>query len=167
MIQANVLDSIFEIIFNREKSEGTVNQTPFSWDVKHQGNGIYHILYKQKTYTLILESGDAETGIYKIQLNGKPLEISTFDRIQLLLKSMGMDTAMGKKINEIKAPMPGLVLRIPIKEGDSVSKGEGLLVLEAMKMENSIKALGDVVISKIHVKPGQAVEKNQLLVSFA
>jgi biotin carboxyl carrier protein len=167
MIQANVIDSIFEIIFNREKSEGTVNQTPFSWDVKHQGNGVYHVLYKQKTYTLILESGEAETGIYKIQLNGKPLEIGTFDRIQLLLKSMGMDTAMGKKINEIKAPMPGLVLRIPIKEGDSVSKGEGLLVLEAMKMENSIKALGDVVISKIHVKPGQAVEKNQLLVSFA
>ena len=167
MIQANVIDSIFEIIFNREKSEGTVNQTPFSWDVKHQGNGVYHVLYKQKTYTLILESGEAETGIYKVQLNGKPLEIGTFDRIQLLLKSMGMDTAMGKKINEIKAPMPGLVLRIPIKEGDSVSKGEGLLVLEAMKMENSIKALGDVVISKIHVKPGQAVEKNQLLVSFA
>jgi biotin carboxyl carrier protein len=167
MIQANVLDSIFEIIFNREKSEGTVNQTPCSWDVKHQGNGVYHVLYKQKTYTLILESGEAETGIYKVQLNGKPLEIGTFDRIQLLLKSMGMDTAMGKKINEIKAPMPGLVLRIPIKEGDSVSKGEGLLVLEAMKMENSIKALGDVVISKIHVKPGQAVEKNQLLVSFA
>jgi biotin carboxyl carrier protein len=167
MIQANVLDSIFEIIFNREKSEGTVNQTPFSWDVKHQGNGVYHVLYKQKTYTLILESGEAETGIYKVQLNGKPLEIGTFDRIQLLLKSMGMDTAMGKKINEIKAPMPGLVLRVPIKEGDSVSKGEGLLVLEAMKMENSIKALGDVVISKIHVKPGQAVEKNQLLVSFA
>ena len=167
MIQANVLDSIFEIIFNREKSEGTVNQTSFSWDVKHQGNGVYHVLYNQKTYTLILESGEAETGIYKVQLNGKPLEIGTFDRIQLLLKSMGMDTAMGKKINEIKAPMPGLVLRIPINEGDSVSKGEGLLVLEAMKMENSIKAPGDVVVSKIHVKPGQAVEKNQLLVSFA
>ena len=167
MIKANVLDSIFEIIFNREKSEGNINQTPFNWDVKHQGNGVYQVVYKQKTYTLILESGDAETGICKIQLNGKPLEISTFDRIQLLLKSMGMDTAMGKKINEIKAPMPGLVLRIPINEGDSVSKGEGLLVLEAMKMENSIKAPGDVVVSKIHVKPGQAVEKNQLLVSFA
>jgi len=167
MIKANVLDSIFEIIFNREKSEGNINQTPLNWDVKHQGNGVYQVVYKQKTYTLILESGDAETGIYKIQLNGKPVEIATFDRIQLLLKSMGMDTAMGKKINEIKAPMPGLVLRIPINEGDSVSKGEGLLVLEAMKMENSIKAPGDVVVSKIHVKPGQAVEKNQLLVSFA
>ncbi len=167
MIKANVLDSIFEIVFNREKTEGNINQTSFSWDVKHQGNGVYQVVYKQKTYTLILESGDAETGLYKIQLNGKPLEIGTFDRIQLLLKSMGMDTAMGKRINEIKAPMPGLVLRIPVNEGDSVSKGDGLLVLEAMKMENSIKAPGDVVVSKIHVKPGQAVEKNQLLVSFA
>lgn len=167
MIKANVLDSIFEIVFNREKTEGNINQTSFNWDVKHQGNGVYQVVYKQKTYTLILESGDAETGLYKIQLNGKPLEIGTFDRIQLLLKSMGMDTAMGKRINEIKAPMPGLVLRIPVNEGDSVSKGDGLLVLEAMKMENSIKAPGDVVVSKIHVKPGQAVEKNQLLVSFA
>lgn len=167
MIKAHVLDSVFDLVFNREKTEGIINQRPFTWDVKHQGNGVYQVVYKQKTYTLILESGDAETGVYKIQLNGKPLEMATFDRIQLLLKSMGMDAAMGKKINEIKAPMPGLVLRIPVNEGDSVSKGEGLLVLEAMKMENSIKAPGDVTVSKIHVKPGQAVEKNQLLVSFA
>ena len=62
--------------------------------------------------------------------------------------------------------MPGLVLRVTANEGQAVNKGDTLLVLEAMKMENSIKSPGDGLVSKIMVKPGQAVEKNQLLVVF-
>ena len=70
------------------------------------------------------------------------------------------------KLNEIKAPMPGLVVRITVEEGAEVKKGDSLLVLEAMKMENVIKAPGDAVVGKIKVNAGQAVEKNQLLISF-
>jgi biotin carboxyl carrier protein len=77
-----------------------------------------------------------------------------------------MDATAGKKINELKAPMPGLVLRVTANEGEAVKKGDTLLVLEAMKMENSIKSPGDGMVAKIMVKPGQAVEKNQLLVVF-
>jgi biotin carboxyl carrier protein len=62
--------------------------------------------------------------------------------------------------------MPGMVLKILVKEGDTVKKGDGLLVLEAMKMENNIKALGDGVVSKIPIKAGDKVEKNQVMISF-
>jgi biotin carboxyl carrier protein len=62
--------------------------------------------------------------------------------------------------------MPGLVLKVLVSEGDLIKKGEGLLVLEAMKMENLIKAPADIKISKINIKSGQIVEKNQVLISL-
>jgi biotin carboxyl carrier protein len=62
--------------------------------------------------------------------------------------------------------MPGLVLDVRVKEGDEVKKGDPLLVLEAMKMENILKSPAHAKIKKINVNKGQAVEKNQVLVSF-
>ncbi|MCB0353046.1 MAG: hypothetical protein KDD64_05955 [Bdellovibrionales bacterium] len=67
---------------------------------------------------------------------------------------------------ELRAPMPGVVVSIPIKEGDSVAQGETLLVVEAMKMENNIPAPRDGTVKKIHVQSGQELEPNALLVSF-
>ena len=86
--------------------------------------------------------------------------------MDLLLESMGLDQVKSKKINEIKAPMPGLVLRSIVAVGDTVAKGDSLLVLEAMKMENVIKSPGEGTIAKILVEKGQAVEKNQVLLIF-
>jgi biotin carboxyl carrier protein len=83
-----------------------------------------------------------------------------------LLKSLGFDDLNAKKVNEIKAPMPGLVLDVRVSEGDTVKKGDAILVLEAMKMENIIKSPTDGIIKKINVKKGVAVEKNQVLINF-
>ena len=77
-----------------------------------------------------------------------------------------MDNLAAAKVNEIKAPMPGLVLDIRVAEGDEVKKGDSILVLEAMKMENIIKSPTDGIIKKINVKKGIAVEKNQVLIHF-
>jgi biotin carboxyl carrier protein len=63
--------------------------------------------------------------------------------------------------------MPGLVLSILVKEGDEVKKGDNLLVLEAMKMENIIKSPADVTIKFIKIKPSDKVEKNQVLIQFS
>ena len=62
--------------------------------------------------------------------------------------------------------MPGLVVRIPVTPGDQVTMGSGLLVLEAMKMENEIKAAGPGVVTAVRVTPGQAVEKGQILIEL-
>jgi biotin carboxyl carrier protein len=78
-----------------------------------------------------------------------------------------MDAGSAQKVGDLKAPMPGLVVDIPVKEGDVVKKGDTLVILEAMKMENALKAVGDAVVKKINVKKGQAVDKNTLLVQMA
>lgn len=67
----------------------------------------------------------------------------------------------------LKAPMPGLVVRIPVEVGQSVGAGQGVVVLEAMKMENELKASAPAVVRAVLVAPGQAVEKGQVLVEFA
>ena len=75
-----------------------------------------------------------------------------------------MDTLTSSKVNDLKAPMPGLVLEILVCEGDKINKGDTLVVLEAMKMENALKAVADATVKKISIKKGNTVEKNQVLV---
>ena len=77
-----------------------------------------------------------------------------------------MDNLLVTKVSDLKAPMPGLVLSIDVEVGKEVKKGDALLILEAMKMENVIKSPTDGVIKSIAVKTSQAVEKNQLLLNF-
>jgi biotin carboxyl carrier protein len=83
-----------------------------------------------------------------------------------LLDKMGLGNAKGKKINEIKAPMPGLIVDIKVEVGAEVKKGDALMILEAMKMENILKSPGDGVVKTIKVEKKQSVEKNQVLIVF-
>jgi biotin carboxyl carrier protein len=79
---------------------------------------------------------------------------------------MGMNAAGSGNLKEIKAPMPGLILDLKVAPGDPVKKGDVLLILEAMKMENSIKSPGDGVVKEVKVSLKQSVEKNQVLIQF-
>jgi biotin carboxyl carrier protein len=79
---------------------------------------------------------------------------------------MGLDKMASAKVLNVKAPMPGLVLNVLVEPGQEVKKGDKLLVLEAMKMENIIKAAGDGKVGRIAVDKGQAVDKNQTLIEF-
>lgn len=102
-----------------------------------------------------------------IKINNHPYHIRLQDKLDMMLKSLGMDAGQTSKVNELKAPMPGLVLEIRVKAGDNVKKGDPLLVLEAMKMENILKSPADGTIQKVHVQKSAAVEKNQILINFA
>lgn len=66
----------------------------------------------------------------------------------------------------LKAPMPGLVVKIDVEAGETVAEGQGLVIVEAMKMENELQAEADGVVSQILVEAGQAVEKDQVLLEF-
>ena len=143
-----------------------VNKEHFTIDAIELGDGHFNVLRNNKSYNAEVVSFDADEKTYKIKVNGNVYSVKLKDRFDLLLHSMGMDALAAKKINELKAPMPGLVLDVRVKVGDTIKKGEPLVVLEAMKMENILKAIADVTIKKISIEKGNAVEKNQVLIMF-
>ncbi|HKO79694.1 MAG TPA: biotin/lipoyl-containing protein [Chitinophagaceae bacterium] len=102
----------------------------------------------------------------KIEIEGEVYIIEIKDQLDQVLEKMGFGSASNKLIKEIKAPMPGLVLEIAVADGQEVKTGAKLLILEAMKMENSIMIHADATIKKITVSAGQAVEKGQVLIEL-
>jgi len=167
MNKVKVQDNIFDIESEANGLKGTINGNSFLIDLLESGKDKFHLLYQNRSININVISVADDRKSAQLQLNGKTLEVSLQDSFDLLLKNLGISAGQAKKVNEIKAPMPGLVLRLEASEGALIKKGEALLVLEAMKMENIIKAPEDVTVGRIHVEKGQAVEKNQLLISFA
>lgn len=130
------------------------------------GKDTFLILKDNKSFNAEVISFIEETKTFRFKINGKILEAEVKDRLDLLLDSMGLGGKESQKISDLKAPMPGLISQIMVKENQEVENGEPLLILEAMKMENMIKSLGTGVIKSIKVKKGQSVEKNQVLIQF-
>jgi len=128
--------------------------------------GIFHIIKDYKSYNAEVLKANKEEKSFVIRVNGSKYTVQIKDKYDELLKELGIDNAASKKIKEMKAPMPGLVVDVRVKEGDSVKKGDALVVLQAMKMENILKCPSDVIVKKIHVKKDDVIEKNQLLISF-
>lgn len=130
-------------------------------------DGIFHIIKENKSYKAEVLKASREEKIFVIRVNGNKYTVQLKDKYDELLKELGIDNASAKKVKEMKAPMPGLVVDVRVKEGDTVQKGDALVVLQAMKMENILKSPTDAVIKKISVKKDDTVEKNQVLISFA
>lgn len=143
-----------------------INDNPFEWDITHIEGDRYHIIYKGKSYKAELENADFESKTMTLKINGSNYEVELKDKFDLLLEKLGMNDLASSKVNDIKAPMPGLIFSIKIKEGDEVKKGDAIMILEAMKMENVLKSPGDGVVKAIKVKKGDSVEKNEVLVQF-
>ena len=166
MYKAKVGEQIFEFEFSDEKGlEGALNGDAFEIDVAQQGN-VHHVLHEHRSYTVQLVRFDKENKTCFLQVNNKEVVVSVEDRFDLLLHQLGMDNINNQKVNELKAPMPGLVLNVLVEPGDSVVKGDGMMVLEAMKMENIIRTPADGIVKSIDVRKSDAVEKNQVLIKF-
>lgn len=145
----------------------TINGNPLNWDIVEVKDGRFHIIKDNKSFNAeVVETNFAEKS-FSIKVNNNKYSVVVKDRFDELLKQLGMDNIASAKVNEIKAPMPGLVIDIRVSEGDVIKKGDAVLVLEAMKMENILKSPTDGVIKKVNVEKGVAVEKNQVLVQFA
>lgn len=151
---------------NREMNSGSVDGEKFLLDILKSKDGSFHVLENNKSYIIEVVSANYEEKQMVLLVNGNKYTVNLRDKYDELLKSLGMDKLMAGKVNELKAPMPGLVLDIFVTPGTVVKKGDPVIVLEAMKMENVLKAVGDGVVKKIAVEKKQAVEKNQLLISF-
>lgn len=146
--------------------EGTLNEAFVKGDLLKISPYQYHLLYNGHSYTIDVIKLNAEEKSLVLKVNSVKFSLQLKDKYDELLHTLGLDNLATKKVNEIKAPMPGMVLKVLVNEGDEVKKGDALLVLEAMKMENILKSPTDGIIKKIAAVKGVAVEKNQLLIQF-
>ena len=156
--------STFEI--DQQKDGWFIDGKAFDGDIVALGGNRFHVIWKNKSYNIeVLERNPAEKSTHLL-INGQHYHTTAKDDLDLLLEKMGMQNGSAQKINNVKAPMPGLIQSIAVAEGDNIVKGDNLLVLVAMKMENVIKSSGSGVIKTLKVAPGQIVEKNQVLLEF-
>jgi len=165
MYQVKVNDK-FSFEIEAESNQFMVNDEMVVLDCFELNAKSSHVLYQNKSYTIEVVSFDIIEKTAVIKVNGNSYVLNIKDPFDQLLKQLGLDNLAVNKILQVKAPMPGLVLNVLATEGDEVKKGDNLLVLEAMKMENMIKSPTDGCIKKIAVKQGDKVEKNELLISF-
>jgi acetyl/propionyl-CoA carboxylase alpha subunit len=135
-------------------------------DIRSIGNNKRHILLGTRSLITEVLSFDRESKEFRIRVGSKEVTFTVSDKYDQLLHELGMDDVMSKKADDMKAPMPGLVVDVNVNPGDEVKKGDKILVLEAMKMENILKAAADGIVKKVHVEKQHKVEKNQVLVEF-
>lgn len=135
-------------------------------DAQPLSSNKYHVLKENKSFNAEVVKNDFLNRKYTVKINSNSYEIDIANELDLLIEEMGLSLGNAQIVNDIKAPMPGLILEVNVKEGDEVKEGDYLLVLEAMKMENALTAPRDAVIKSISVEKGQTVEKNQLLIEM-
>ncbi|HRJ56325.1 MAG TPA: biotin/lipoyl-binding protein [Anaerolineales bacterium] len=126
----------------------------------------------QPVYSLILDGKSYESYVYEadndwqVLLHGRQFQVKVEDeREKRLRAAAGGGVAEGGEFH-LKAPMPGLVVAVPVTEGQEVKKGQVLVILESMKMQNELKSPRDGVIDRIKVKAGESVEQKQTLLNI-
>jgi biotin carboxyl carrier protein len=131
-------------------------------DMRPIDDELYSLLLDNRSFeVLVEEAGDGE---YRVLINGVAYYVQVADeRARRLAQAAGAFAPTSGEI-VIKSPMPGLIVAVPVTEGQRVSKGQVVVVLESMKMENELKAPREGVVSAVKVQPRQAVEQNQVLI---
>ncbi|HEY6082203.1 MAG TPA: acetyl-CoA carboxylase biotin carboxyl carrier protein subunit [Chitinophagaceae bacterium] len=142
----------------------TVNGENIAWSAGEGADGAYSVLCDHKSYRAEVLKTDQENKSIRIRMNGQEYEVVIEEPVDRLLKKMGIKAGAVHKVNEIRASMPGLVLKVLVVAGQSLKKGDPVLILEAMKMENVLKAASDAVVRSVKAVEKTAVEKGQVLI---
>jgi len=154
--------------FNVDKTgeDLSVNGNTATPDIQQLNNDSWHVINNLRSYNVEVISFNSLEKTAEIKVNNNIYTIAAKDQFDILLDQLGLSNLNTAKISEIKAPMPGMVLKVFVNEGTEVKKGDSLFILEAMKMENIIKSPADVIVKKVKIKPGDKVEKGQVLLMF-
>ena len=163
MLQLKINDHS-EFTFEQDENGIRLNGEHNVTDLVKLSDDTYHLLRGHKSYTIKVVENNGKN--LTLLVNGKEYTCEVKDALDIQLDKMGISVGGAAAENELKAPMPGLVLDIKVKTGDQVQAGDSLVVLEAMKMENILKASGDATVKDIKVDNGQNVEKNTVLIEF-
>ena len=125
------------------------------------------ILDNNKAKLVSVKEVNHELKRYQIQIDGRFYLVQISDAVDQQILKMNLKSKKSNQLKELRAPMPGLVRQVNVQVGDEVDSGDSLFILEAMKMENVLKSPVNGIVSEIFVKPGESVEKNQILLSFS
>jgi biotin carboxyl carrier protein len=128
------------------------------------GTPLRHLLVDSRPSTLVIEGNGR--GHWAIGARGERWEVEAVDERTRHIRSLTGAATRDPGAAALKAPMPGLVVRVLAEPGQAVARGAGVVVLEAMKMENELKASSDAKVKAVRVRPGEPVEKGQVLVEF-
>jgi biotin carboxyl carrier protein len=127
------------------------------------GTDVRHLLL-DGTSTTVVAQRDADG--WALHVDGWPVQATVVDERTRAIRAMTGHTAGAQGPKPVRAPMPGLIVRVDVAIGDTVQAGQGVIAMEAMKMENELKAESGGVVTRIAAEPGQAVEKGAVLMEF-
>lgn len=153
-------------ILNRAGSKALiqVDDNKYDLDILEVEKGVYSIIYNGKSYNIELIEGDGSKK-YIVNTFAKSYNCEIIDAETKYIKnrSKGLDA---EGANQIQSPMPGKIVKIPVKVGDAVVTGQTLIIVEAMKMQSEFKATGDKVVEEILVKEGDTVNAHQVMIKL-
>lgn len=170
MIKAIFKDSSEKVLtgISASGTEGILDGNSYKWDILQVSKNNWSVIDENgESFHVVLENYSIDKNSYVLKIDGDEIEVKAQSEFDLLLKELGISSGGTKKLKEIKAPMPGLVLDVPVKEGDTVKEGDIVVILEAMKMENVIKATGDAQVKNIKVSNGDTIDKGSVMITFA
>lgn len=142
----------------------TVNGQKRSVDFRELAPSMYSILAENTSHELTIEHRDGEI---EVLVRGRLYSSQVLDERALLMAQRSGGVMGDSKEASVKCPMPGLIVLVPVEVGQSVTKGQTVVILESMKMQNELKAPRDGVVLAVHVQPGQSVEQNKILVTIS
>ncbi|MCB9453446.1 MAG: biotin/lipoyl-binding protein [Anaerolineaceae bacterium] len=155
-------EKTFEVEIDKNGSV-TVNGEPREVDFLELGGSLYSLIMNDQSFAAVI---DGQQGHYEVQIQGRLFEAEVLDeRSQLMLARTGGGRDDSGEV-AIKSPMPGLIVAIPVAEGQEVEAGQTIIILESMKMQNELKAPRNGIVARIHVTPGQTVEQKKTLVTI-
>ncbi|MDB5090016.1 MAG: acetyl-CoA carboxylase biotin carboxyl carrier protein subunit [Mucilaginibacter sp.] len=143
-----------------------INGEKINADIRQLNSSTFHVINNLQSYNVEVVNFNIAEKTAEIKVNNNTYTVTAKDQFDILLDKLGLSSLNAAKVSEVKAPMPGMVLKVFVTEGMEIKKGDNLFVLEAMKMENIIKASADVVVKTVKIKPGDKVEKGQVLLMF-
>ena len=139
-----------------------VDNKSIKFDIDNVSENRMVVFYDNRAHEVEVLSRNEKR--FVLMVNGKTVEVEIKDEIDQLLQKLGMTSHNSKSVSELKSPMPGAIIDVMIEAGDEVSKGDPILILEAMKMEHSLKASRDGVVAEVLIEPGQQVAAGDALI---
>lgn len=131
-----------------------------------EGTPIHLVTIGGTQHRVAVRRGSAR-GRYTLWMDGHRFEVEALDERMRAIRDLTAATGAAAGPRTLVAPMPGLIVRVAVAEGDQVQVGQGVVVMEAMKMENELRAPAPGVVRVVHARPGMAVEKGAPLLEFS